>query len=84
MPDTATYAWAFDTMNSIVHNVERVVYGKTTAVRIVVAALAAEGHVLLEDVPGTGKTSLASALASSACAWSSASWYGCTPSSAAS
>jgi MoxR-like ATPase len=65
MPDTATYAWAFDTMNSIVHNVERVVYGKTTAVRIVVAALAAEGHVLLEDVPGTGKTSLASALASS-------------------
>lgn len=65
MPDTATYAWAYDLMASITGNIEQVVYGKTTTVRLVVAALAAEGHVLLEDVPGTGKTSLASALASS-------------------
>lgn len=52
-------------MTSIVQNVEKVVYGKSTAVRLVVATLAAGGHVLLEDVPGTGKTSLASSLASS-------------------
>ncbi len=65
MPDTATYAWAHELMGSIVHNIEQVVYGKREVVRLVVATLAAEGHVLLEDVPGTGKTSLASALASS-------------------
>lgn len=65
MTDVSSYAWAHDTMAAIVHNIEQVVYGKSMAVRLVVATLAAEGHVLLEDVPGTGKTSLASALASS-------------------
>ena len=65
MSDVSSYAWAHDTMAAIVHNIEQVVYGKSMAVRLVVATLAAEGHVLLEDVPGTGKTSLASALASS-------------------
>ena len=65
MPDTATYAWAYNLMGSIVDNVEQVVYGKSDVVRLVVATLAAEGHALLEDVPGTGKTSLATALASS-------------------
>ncbi len=65
MPDVTTYAWAHKTMTSIVDNIETVLFGKTTEVKLVVAALAAGGHVLLEDVPGTGKTSLASALASS-------------------
>lgn len=65
MPDTSSYAWAHNLTTSIVQNIEQVVYGKTEAVQLVVATLAAEGHVLLEDVPGTGKTSLASALASS-------------------
>ena len=65
MSDASSYAWAADLMNSIVSNIETVVYGKSTAVRLVVATLAAEGHVLLEDVPGTGKTSLASSLAKS-------------------
>jgi len=65
MPDTATYAWAHDLMASVVDNIEQVMYGKRDIVRLVVATLAAEGHVLLEDVPGTGKTSLAAALASS-------------------
>lgn len=65
MPDTAAYAWANSLMSSITNNIEQVVYGKEKAVQLVVATLAAEGHVLLEDVPGTGKTSLASALASS-------------------
>ena len=65
MPDTSSYTWAHGLMDAIVQNIEQVVYGKPEVVRLVVAALAAEGHVLLEDVPGTGKTSLASALASS-------------------
>jgi MoxR-like ATPase len=46
-------------------NVETVVIGKPAQIRLVVAALACKGHVLLEDVPGTAKTVLARALAGS-------------------
>jgi MoxR-like ATPase len=46
-------------------NIETVVYGKTDEIRLIVAALACDGHVLLEDVPGTAKTVLARALAGS-------------------
>ncbi len=46
-------------------NVERVIRGQDRAVRLLIAAFAAGGHVLLEDVPGTGKTTLAKALARS-------------------
>ncbi|HVE38831.1 MAG TPA: AAA family ATPase [Planctomycetota bacterium] len=49
----------------IVENVERVVLGKRAAVETAAAALLARGHVLLEDVPGVGKTILARALAKS-------------------
>jgi MoxR-like ATPase len=49
----------------IIENVERVLLGKRAAVETVVAALLARGHVLLEDVPGVGKTVLARALARS-------------------
>jgi MoxR-like ATPase len=46
-------------------NIERVVLGKPEAIKLAVVALLAEGHLLIEDVPGVGKTLLARALAAS-------------------
>src|SRR5438067_12786959 len=46
-------------------NVERAVQGNREAVRLALVALCARGHLLLEGVPGVGKTSLAQALARS-------------------
>ena len=45
--------------------IESVIEGKPDAVRLALTVLLAEGHVLIEDVPGVGKTSLAEALARS-------------------
>ncbi|MGH3613481.1 MAG: AAA family ATPase, partial [Pseudonocardia sp.] len=49
----------------IVASVARVLIGKPDVIRIALVALLAEGHLLVEDVPGVGKTSLAKALARS-------------------
>ncbi|MGH3792127.1 MAG: AAA family ATPase, partial [Pseudonocardiaceae bacterium] len=49
----------------IMGNVERILVGKPDAVRIALITLLAGGHLLVEDVPGVGKTSLAKALARS-------------------
>ncbi len=49
----------------LVASIETVIRGKTDVVRLVVGAFLAGGHVLLEDVPGVGKTTLAEALARS-------------------
>ncbi|HBI52523.1 MAG TPA: magnesium chelatase, partial [Ruminococcaceae bacterium] len=46
-------------------NISKVIIGKENEIRIITAALLAGGHVLLEDVPGTGKTMLARAAAKS-------------------
>ncbi|MFN0089439.1 MAG: AAA family ATPase [Acidimicrobiales bacterium] len=46
-------------------NVEQVIKGKALAIRMALVCLFAEGHLLIEDVPGTGKTSLAKAIAGS-------------------
>src|SRR5512136_1894617 len=50
---------------SIRESVARVIVGKTETVELLLIALLCEGHVLLEDVPGIGKTTLAKALARS-------------------
>lgn len=54
-----------DLINSIVANVERVIVGKRPAVELALVALLGEGHVLIEDVPGIGKTTLCKAIARS-------------------
>ena len=49
----------------IIANIEQVIEGKTDTVRLALAVMLAEGHLLIEDVPGVGKTKLAKALARS-------------------
>jgi MoxR-like ATPase len=49
----------------VIDNVERVIVGKRETIELVMVALLCEGHVLIEDVPGTGKTMLARAVAAS-------------------
>lgn len=52
-------------MQKIVENMSKVIIGKEGPSRLMVIALAASGHVLIEDVPGIGKTSMANAMAKS-------------------
>lgn len=61
LKNTADLAQSITT--GMVEAVETVLHGKREAVELVVACLLAEGHVLIEDVPGVGKTMLARALA---------------------
>ena len=49
-------------LESVLHEVEKVIVGKREAISKILTALLADGHVLLDDVPGVGKTSLAVAL----------------------
>ena len=56
-------AWFADTFTRIVDNVGQALLGKEDVVRLALTTMLAEGHLLLEDAPGTGKTALARALA---------------------
>ena len=56
-------AWFADTFTRIVNNVGQALLGKEDVVRLALTTMLAEGHLLLEDAPGTGKTALARALA---------------------
>lgn len=61
-PEMARFVQMFD---SLVANVTKVLHGKDQVVRAALACVLAEGHLLIEDVPGVGKTSLARALCKS-------------------
>jgi MoxR-like ATPase len=58
-------AWFGERFDAIASNIERVIQGKRDVIDLVVLSLLSEGHVLMEDVPGVGKTLLAKALARS-------------------
>ncbi len=51
--------------DTILANMGKVIYGKEDKLRLILTALLCDGHVLLDDIPGTGKTTLAKALACS-------------------
>lgn len=55
-------AWFAETFDRLVENVEQVVLGKKAVVELAFTAMISGGHLLLEDFPGTGKTSLARAM----------------------
>ncbi|HUQ38680.1 MAG TPA: MoxR family ATPase [Acidimicrobiales bacterium] len=60
-----TVARFSDSFEAVVENVARAIQGKDDVIRLALLCLIAEGHLLIEDVPGVGKTSLAKALAAS-------------------
>lgn len=64
-PDGAGAPHAHDVAERIRANVEKVIVGKRASLDLLLVALLSEGHVLLEDVPGMGKTVMARALARS-------------------
>lgn len=50
-------------INNIIENIEKIIVGKREVIELAIVTLIASGHLLLEDVPGLGKTTLAKALA---------------------
>ncbi len=58
-------AWFAAEASKLSQNIQQIIKGKPEIVELVIVALLSEGHILLEDVPGTGKTTLARAVAES-------------------
>ena len=67
MPESITAKTARDYLRGLQQNIEQVIKGKSHAVRMSIIGLLAGGHVLFEDMPGVGKTTLAQCLAMSIC-----------------
>jgi MoxR-like ATPase len=65
LPSNEEVGGAAELVGRLARNIESIVLGKPHVVRLTMTALLAEGHVLLEDVPGVGKTTLARAMAAS-------------------
>lgn len=65
VPLGETIAKIGEQFSRVVHNIERVILGKTDVIRQVLTTMTAGGHVLLLDVPGVGKTVLARSIAAS-------------------
>ncbi|WP_022883050.1 AAA family ATPase [Gryllotalpicola ginsengisoli] len=66
MPVTQEQAdWFAGAVDQLIANLDQAILGKHEVIKLVVASLLTGGHVLLEDVPGTGKTVLAKSLANS-------------------
>lgn len=65
MPDLRPEVVVDKRVISLVDNIEQVIFGKREVIKLCVAGLLARGHLLIEDVPGMGKTTLAQGLARS-------------------
>ena len=65
MTTSSRAAWFRDAFTLLADNVETVIQGKRPAIELALVCLCAEGHLLLEDVPGVGKTQMARAIAGS-------------------
>jgi MoxR-like ATPase len=65
LPAVAPSGHVRASLHRLADNIGRVILGKPEVIRLALAALAARGHLLVEDVPGVGKTTLARALARS-------------------
>src|SRR5687767_2388393 len=70
MADTVGIPGFQQSFERIATNIERAIQGKGEVIRLSLVALLAEGHLLIEDIPGVGKTMLAKSLAKSIdCTW---------------
>ncbi|EMI22482.1 methanol dehydrogenase regulatory protein [Rhodopirellula maiorica SM1] len=77
LENTPDVALASDSLDGLRRSLNSVLLGKEDAIELVIACLLAQGHLLLDDLPGTGKTTLAKAIA--ACVGGRLARVQCTP-----
>ncbi|MDH3308967.1 MAG: AAA family ATPase, partial [Acidimicrobiia bacterium] len=64
-PEPEQIGWYQERFSAVATNIEKVIQGKRSVIELIITCLIAEGHALIEDVPGVGKTQLAKSLARS-------------------